>query len=211
MDAEIKNKIGKVGIELVLGYINSLGADLTNRFLFGGKSEVGEVLQKVDELLRENKLGEAQAVVSSLRGRMTAMGETDEEMIFQDIMEIQRLGLVDRAKARETAAFLAGLTPQQRRRIRKGNMAEPNSVVRQNKWMEFCNCENNDERIAYLTGFGFNDPTELERLQNWDQQHFELDANFAEANADLRVHEARQAINGPRIKPRGWRWLNPFR
>jgi hypothetical protein len=208
---DIKGKAEKLLTELVIGYINSLGADLTNRFLFGGGNDTQEVLDKVDELLRQNKLGEAQAAVSHLKGRMSTIGQTDEEMILQDLMEVERLGLAPNNKVREAVDYLAGVTPAQRRRIRKGNVAESNPIVRQNKWATFANADDDAARSAILNAAGFNDPTELERLQAWDQQHFGTNATIAEAEATVRVHQAGQAINGRRIKPRGWGWLNPFR
>lgn len=200
------------GGELIIGYINSLGADITNRFLFGGKDDSEEILKKAEELLKENKPDEARAALSTLNSRFSSMTLTDEEMLFQDLMEIHRLGLVlSDDKARETALFLAGLTATQRRQIRKGNMAEHNPIVRQNKWAQFANATDNDERTAILTSAGFFDPTELDRLQTWDRDNFQVSADQAKVEADAAVNRATDRITNRQLRPRGfWGWLNPF-
>lgn len=208
MSKKMKKQIIDKGIELVMGYINSLGADLTTRFLFGGNKEVNETLHQIETHVAAGHPELALAAASTLKSRMSAAGQTDEEMIFQDLMEVRRLGLTPARKVRESVMYLATLTPDQRRRIRKGNMAEGNNEVRQNKWAEFANARDDAERAAILQGSGFFDPTEFERIQAWDQ------TTFGQRAADAEI-AAQDSLN--RLNARGARqhrgflgWINPL-
>ncbi len=208
----IVQKIKDTGGKFLLDYVSSLGADITNRALFGSDPATKEILAKVDRLLKEGKVDEATKTVteafSTVEENLLGVGEADEEIQAQDTLNIIRLGLVTKQKGIELIEFLSILSPEQRRRIRKGNAKEKNAERREDKWAELANLDDEVQRYRWIVANGWVDPTELERLQEFDRKTFGAAASsFQDKKAEF---SRRHPTSFTRPARSFWSWFNPF-
>ncbi len=212
--AEVAKKALHWAEEFAIGYANSLLADFTNTAIFGKgkKDDEGskEQFAKISQLIEEGKLDEAKALVSSVEGKMFGIGSNDEEIMIQDLTEIVRLELVDYKQLMKLARYFASLSPEVRRHIRRGHVAETNPEIRQNKLVGLATATTNAERQVLLQAAGFLDESEFQRLLGWDEKNFGKSAKAAERKFKRTMKQISARRGAPKQRSGLLYWLNPF-
>ncbi len=173
-----------------LRMVEEVGAEYVANIIFAGshKPEDVSIVQRAADLFKLGKKTEAYAVLKSRPG---GWGLADEQMLYNDTLGLVYAEKISKAEGLVLARFLAGRTPWERKRIREGGSKEENPSIRRRNLIVIAQCENDEDRIAFITSSGLWDMNAAEQMitdaDDWAR------ARLDEVNASIAQKVARNS------------------